>query len=183
MILRTIFAFQMILRTILCHSSYYMHNNVNILTLFHPDWRSNRPSSSHKISSGHAAGVVRRCPRKSQAVGRKIPCNSRPSWYIYAFPVLLHIFPRHYLRVLSASFVHLLGAIKRKRSKDTLILSAVIAACTLFLIIYWLSKWWITLKWTDEDELRHISWFLSLYSDSEETACQGHESLFGNACY
>lgn len=34
----------------------------------------------------------------------------------------------------------LLGAIKRKRSKDTLILSAVIAACTLFLIIYWLSK-------------------------------------------
>ncbi|XXG43113.1 hypothetical protein AAC387_Pa01g3224 [Persea americana] len=34
----------------------------------------------------------------------------------------------------------LLGAIKRKRSRDTLILSAVIAACTLFLIIYWLSK-------------------------------------------
>ncbi|KAJ3685705.1 hypothetical protein LUZ61_014869 [Rhynchospora tenuis] len=34
----------------------------------------------------------------------------------------------------------LLGAIKRKKSKDTIILSAVIAACTLFLIIYWLSK-------------------------------------------
>ncbi|KAL5718269.1 Golgi SNAP receptor complex member 1-2 [Ranunculus cassubicifolius] len=34
----------------------------------------------------------------------------------------------------------LLGAIKRKRSRDTLILAAVIAACTLFLIIYWLSK-------------------------------------------
>ncbi|ERM97706.1 hypothetical protein AMTRI_Chr09g39040 [Amborella trichopoda] len=34
----------------------------------------------------------------------------------------------------------LLGAIKRKRSKDTLILSAVIAGCTLFLLIYWLSK-------------------------------------------
>ncbi|KAL3616527.1 Golgi SNAP receptor complex member 1-2 [Castilleja foliolosa] len=34
----------------------------------------------------------------------------------------------------------LIGSIKRKRSKDTLILSAVIAACTLFLIIYWLSK-------------------------------------------
>uniref|UniRef100_A0A7N0TDD7 Golgi SNAP receptor complex member 1 n=1 Tax=Kalanchoe fedtschenkoi TaxID=63787 RepID=A0A7N0TDD7_KALFE len=34
----------------------------------------------------------------------------------------------------------LLGAIRRKRSRDTLILSAVIAACTLFLIIYWLSK-------------------------------------------
>ncbi|KAM0934417.1 putative golgi SNAP receptor complex, subunit 1 [Dioscorea sansibarensis] len=35
---------------------------------------------------------------------------------------------------------NLLGAIKRKKSKDTLILSAVIAACTLFLIVYWLSK-------------------------------------------
>ncbi|KAG9452401.1 hypothetical protein H6P81_005305 [Aristolochia fimbriata] len=34
----------------------------------------------------------------------------------------------------------LLGAIRRKRSRDTLILSAVIAACTLFLILYWLSK-------------------------------------------
>ncbi|KAM7260893.1 hypothetical protein ACFE04_026368 [Oxalis oulophora] len=34
----------------------------------------------------------------------------------------------------------ILGSIKRKRSRDTLILSAVIAACTLFLIIYWLSK-------------------------------------------
>ncbi|KAK9120646.1 hypothetical protein Syun_018263 [Stephania yunnanensis] len=34
----------------------------------------------------------------------------------------------------------LLGAIKRKKSKDTIILAAVIAACTLFLIIYRLSK-------------------------------------------
>ncbi|KAJ8573325.1 hypothetical protein K7X08_009836 [Anisodus acutangulus] len=34
----------------------------------------------------------------------------------------------------------LIGSIKRKKSRDTLILSAVIAACTLFLIIYWLSK-------------------------------------------
>lgn len=34
----------------------------------------------------------------------------------------------------------LLGSIRRKKSKDTIILSAVIAACTLFLIIYWLSK-------------------------------------------
>ncbi|KAJ3693992.1 hypothetical protein LUZ60_009472 [Juncus effusus] len=34
----------------------------------------------------------------------------------------------------------LIGAIRRKKSKDTIILSAVIAACTLFLIIYWLSK-------------------------------------------
>ncbi|RDY01195.1 Golgi SNAP receptor complex member 1-2 [Mucuna pruriens] len=33
-----------------------------------------------------------------------------------------------------------LGSIRRRRSRDTLILSAVIAACTLFLIIYWLSK-------------------------------------------
>ncbi|EPS60980.1 hypothetical protein M569_13822 [Genlisea aurea] len=32
------------------------------------------------------------------------------------------------------------GSIKRRKSRDTLILSAVIAACTLFLIIYWLSK-------------------------------------------
>ncbi|CAA0813578.1 Golgi SNAP receptor complex member 1-2 [Striga hermonthica] len=34
----------------------------------------------------------------------------------------------------------ILGSIRRKKSRDTLILSAVIAACTLFLIIYWLSK-------------------------------------------
>ncbi|KAK6920289.1 hypothetical protein RJ641_016193 [Dillenia turbinata] len=34
----------------------------------------------------------------------------------------------------------LLGSIRRRRSRDNLILSAVIAACTLFLIIYWLSK-------------------------------------------
>ncbi|CAN1848554.1 Golgi SNAP receptor complex member 1-2 [Linum perenne] len=34
----------------------------------------------------------------------------------------------------------LLGSIRRRRSRDTLILSAVIGACSLFLIIYWLSK-------------------------------------------
>ncbi|KAF7825353.1 Golgi SNAP receptor complex member 1-2 [Senna tora] len=34
----------------------------------------------------------------------------------------------------------LLGSIQRRRSRDTLILSAVIAVCTLLLIIYWLSK-------------------------------------------
>ncbi|XP_022886385.1 Golgi SNAP receptor complex member 1-2-like [Olea europaea var. sylvestris] len=34
----------------------------------------------------------------------------------------------------------LIGSISRKRSRDTLILSAIIAACTLFLIVYWLSK-------------------------------------------
>ncbi|CAI5947779.1 unnamed protein product [Closterium sp. NIES-65] len=33
-----------------------------------------------------------------------------------------------------------LGAIRRKKSRDTLILGAVIAACTTFLIIYWLRK-------------------------------------------
>ncbi|XP_042405804.1 Golgi SNAP receptor complex member 1-2-like isoform X2 [Zingiber officinale] len=33
-----------------------------------------------------------------------------------------------------------LGAIRRKRSKDSLILSAVIAVCIVFIIIYWLSK-------------------------------------------
>ncbi|XP_072960525.1 Golgi SNAP receptor complex member 1-2-like [Typha angustifolia] len=35
---------------------------------------------------------------------------------------------------------NLLGTIKRKKSKDTLVLSAVIAVCTLFLILYWISK-------------------------------------------
>eukprot|EP00239_Pterosperma_sp_CCMP1384_P004072 CAMPEP_0197849806 /NCGR_PEP_ID=MMETSP1438-20131217/13277_1 /TAXON_ID=1461541 /ORGANISM="Pterosperma sp., Strain CCMP1384" /LENGTH=239 /DNA_ID=CAMNT_0043462651 /DNA_START=253 /DNA_END=972 /DNA_ORIENTATION=+ len=34
----------------------------------------------------------------------------------------------------------IMNAIRRKRSKDSMILSAVIAGCTLFLIIYWLSK-------------------------------------------
>ncbi|XP_038880890.1 Golgi SNAP receptor complex member 1-2-like isoform X2 [Benincasa hispida] len=34
----------------------------------------------------------------------------------------------------------LLGSIRRRRSRDTIILSGVIAACTLFLVIYWLSK-------------------------------------------
>lgn len=34
----------------------------------------------------------------------------------------------------------LVSAIRRKKSKDSLILSAVIAGCTLFLIVYWLSK-------------------------------------------
>ncbi|WOK98721.1 Golgi SNAP receptor complex member 1-2-like isoform X2 [Canna indica] len=34
----------------------------------------------------------------------------------------------------------ILGMIKRKKSKDTIILAAVIAGCTLFLFIYWISK-------------------------------------------
>ncbi|KAG8477357.1 hypothetical protein CXB51_031028 [Gossypium anomalum] len=47
------------------------------------------------------------------------------------------------VKVLSDKFPvirGLLGSIRRRRSRDTLILSAVIAGCTLFLIIYWLSK-------------------------------------------
>ncbi|XP_022769674.1 Golgi SNAP receptor complex member 1-2-like isoform X3 [Durio zibethinus] len=47
------------------------------------------------------------------------------------------------VKVLSDKFPvirGLLGSIRRRRSRDTLILSAVIAACTMFLIIYWLSK-------------------------------------------
>ncbi|CAI5494089.1 unnamed protein product [Closterium sp. Naga37s-1] len=34
----------------------------------------------------------------------------------------------------------LLSAIRRKKSRDSLILAAVIAACTLFLLVYWLNK-------------------------------------------
>jgi Golgi SNAP receptor complex protein 1 len=32
---------------------------------------------------------------------------------------------------------NLVGAIRRKKSKDTIILSAVVASCTLFLLAYW----------------------------------------------
>ena len=35
---------------------------------------------------------------------------------------------------------NLLVAIKRKRSKDTIVLSGVVAVCTAFTLIYWLSK-------------------------------------------
>ncbi|GJP45426.1 hypothetical protein CLOM_g4820 [Closterium sp. NIES-68] len=34
----------------------------------------------------------------------------------------------------------LLSAIRRKRSRDTLILASVVAACTLFILVYWLNK-------------------------------------------
>ncbi|CAI7787793.1 unnamed protein product, partial [Closterium sp. NIES-53] len=34
----------------------------------------------------------------------------------------------------------LLSAIRRKKSRDSLILAAVVAACTLFLLVYWLNK-------------------------------------------
>jgi Golgi SNAP receptor complex protein 1 len=34
----------------------------------------------------------------------------------------------------------LVSAIRRKKSKDTLILSAVVACCTLFLLAYWSRK-------------------------------------------
>ena len=33
-----------------------------------------------------------------------------------------------------------LAAIKRKRSKDTMVLSAVVAFCVAFTLIYWLAK-------------------------------------------
>lgn len=35
---------------------------------------------------------------------------------------------------------HLMSAIRRKKSKDTLILSTVVAGCCIFLLYYWLSK-------------------------------------------
>lgn len=35
---------------------------------------------------------------------------------------------------------NMITAIKRKKSKDTIILSAVVAICTAFMLIYWLSK-------------------------------------------
>ena len=35
---------------------------------------------------------------------------------------------------------NMLVAIKRKRNKDTIILSGVVAVCTAFTLIYWLSK-------------------------------------------
>ena len=35
---------------------------------------------------------------------------------------------------------NLLVAIKRKRSKDTIVLSGVVAVCTAFTLIYWLAK-------------------------------------------
>ena len=35
---------------------------------------------------------------------------------------------------------NLVGAIRRKKSKDTIILSAVVATCTLFTIVYWTNK-------------------------------------------
>eukprot|EP00850_Spirogloea_muscicola_P022278 SM000285S10807 [mRNA] locus=s285:26082:27440:- [translate_table: standard] len=47
------------------------------------------------------------------------------------------------LKVLGDRFPvvrNVLGAIRRRRNRDTIILSAVITACTLFLIIYWISK-------------------------------------------
>jgi len=34
----------------------------------------------------------------------------------------------------------LVTAIRRKKSKDTLILSGVVACCTLFLLVYWSHK-------------------------------------------
>lgn len=36
---------------------------------------------------------------------------------------------------------HILSAIKRKKSMDTIILSLVASVCTFLIFIYWLSKW------------------------------------------
>ncbi|XP_078167521.1 Golgi SNAP receptor complex member 1-2-like isoform X1 [Carex rostrata] len=47
------------------------------------------------------------------------------------------------LKLLKDKFplIHVtLGAIKRKKSKDDIILSAVVALCTLFLVAYWFAK-------------------------------------------
>ena len=35
---------------------------------------------------------------------------------------------------------NLVAAIRRRKSKDTLVLSAVVAVCTLFLLAYWSNK-------------------------------------------
>ena len=35
----------------------------------------------------------------------------------------------------------LLTAIRRKKSRDTIILSVVVAVCCIFILLYWLSKW------------------------------------------
>lgn len=35
----------------------------------------------------------------------------------------------------------LLNAIRRKKSKDTIILTAVLVSCSLFLFMYWFRKW------------------------------------------
>lgn len=35
---------------------------------------------------------------------------------------------------------NLVTAIRRKKSKDTMILSGVIAGCTILMLIYWLNK-------------------------------------------
>lgn len=53
---------------------------------------------------------------------------------------LYMIFSTYLSLTLAILYSLCIGSIRRRRSRDTLILSAVIAACTLFLIIYWLSK-------------------------------------------
>ena len=35
---------------------------------------------------------------------------------------------------------NIMGSIRRKKSKDTIILATVVCGCTLFLLIYWFSK-------------------------------------------
>ncbi|CAI5511915.1 unnamed protein product [Closterium sp. Naga37s-1] len=58
---------------------------------------------------------------------------------------MLFCFPLHPstpppLSPLAVQLNTLLSAIRRKKSRDSLILAAVVAACTLFLLVYWLNK-------------------------------------------
>ena len=84
-------------------------------------------------------GFVWWCSGESEATKWQVPYHSWPTWYFLEamyhteFAASEISFPFILLLILS-------GSIRRKKSRDTLILSAVIAACTLFLIIYWLSK-------------------------------------------
>lgn len=55
------------------------------------------------------------------------------------------LFPEILTNALScgnnAQVNHILSAIKRKKSMDTIILSFVASVCTFLIFIYWLSKW------------------------------------------
>lgn len=74
----------------------------------------------------------------------------------------------------------LAGAIRRKRSKDTLILSAVIAACTLFLVIYWLSKW--TCWEYDRQRSSNCAWN-KWWGSGIDMHCMVNQYQVGNSVY